>query len=94
MAGGLEVLYVCEDLHDLTGVLGGEAVDEGLADFVAEEVVEGGAERFVDDGGLLEVVVAEEVDLVEEVADVDAAEGVHLGEGEDTREAGCVLVWI
>ena len=58
-----------------------------MADFGAEQVVQGGAQCFVDDGGFLEVVVGEEVDLVEEVADVDAAQRVHLREGEYARES-------
>jgi hypothetical protein len=58
-----------------------------LADFVAKQIVQGRAQSLVDDAGLLEVVVAEEVNLIEEVADVDAAKRIHLGEGKDAWEA-------
>ena len=77
---------VDEDLHDLAEVLRGELVDEAGADFFREELVEGGLEALVHGFRVLEVVVEEEVELVEEVADVDAAEGVHLGKGEDAGE--------
>ena len=36
---------------------------------------------------MLEVVVGEEVELIEKVSDVDAAEGIHLRERKDEREA-------
>lgn len=90
MARGFEVLDVGENLNDLTGILRGETVDEGLADLVAEEIVERSAERFVDDGRFLEVIIREEVNLVEEVSYVDAAKWVHLGEGQD---AGKSKLW-
>lgn len=35
-------------------------------------------ERLVDDARVLEVVVREEIDLVEEVANIDAAKRIHL----------------
>lgn len=35
-------------------------------------------EGFIDDIGMLEVIVREEVELVQEVADVYTAHGVHL----------------
>jgi len=35
-------------------------------------------ESFVNDARVLEVVVGEKVDLIEEVADVDTAERIHL----------------
>jgi len=38
--GGLEVVEIGEDLDDLAGILGGEAIDKTLADFVAEKIVE------------------------------------------------------
>ena len=87
-AGGFEVRDVDQDLNDLAEVLGGEFGDERGADFGGEEVVEGGFKTFVDDFGVAEVrVVDEEVELVEKVANVDAAQWVHLREGEDARES-------
>jgi hypothetical protein len=35
-------------------------------------------ERFINDIGMLKVIVGEEVELVQEVADVYTAHGVHL----------------
>lgn len=35
---------------------------------------------------LLEILVTEDVVFVEEVADIETAEGVHLAKGEDTGE--------
>lgn len=43
-------------------------------------------QRFVNHVRVLEVVVRKEVELVQKVPDVDAAEGVHLREGQNTRE--------
>lgn len=34
--------------------------------------------RLVDEAGILEVVVGKEIELIQEVADVDATQGVHL----------------
>lgn len=95
---------VDEDLHYLAEVLGGETLDEGVADFFGEKGIEGlgylvgGSlerevsttdflEGLVDYVGVLEVVVGEEVELIEEIADVYAAEGIHLGEGENAGES-------
>src|SRR5207248_8299749 len=64
-------------------ILGGKLGDEGCTDFGREEVIEGRSEAFVDDFGVLEVGSHEEVELVDEVANIDAAEWVHLGERED-----------
>jgi hypothetical protein len=40
---------------------------------------------------VLEVVVGEEIELVEEISNIDTAEWVHLGEGEDAGEAMSLL---
>ena len=85
-AGRFEVGDVDQNLDDLAEVLRGEFRNERGADFGCEEVVESGLQTFVNDFWVLEVGGHEEVELVEEVADVDAAEGVHLGEGEDAGE--------
>jgi hypothetical protein len=66
------VFQVGEDLNDLARILGGESVDQGLADFFAEEVIERSHEGGVDNVRVLEIFVGELVDLVEKVADVDA----------------------
>jgi len=48
---------------------------------------------FVNNTGSLEVVVGKEVYLIEEVAYIDAAERIHLGEGEHAREANIIVSW-
>ena len=48
---------------------------------------------FVNNTGSLEVVVGKEVYLIEEVAYIDAAEWIHLGEGEHAREANTIVSW-
>ena len=58
------MLEVDEDLDYLAEILGREPLNEGLADFFGEELVEGFLELRVDYGGVLEVVVGEEVELV------------------------------
>jgi hypothetical protein len=40
-AGGLEILKIDEDLHDLAEVLGVQPFYEDFADFLAEEVIQG-----------------------------------------------------
>ena len=85
-AGGFEVGDIDENLDDLAKVLRGQFGYEGGTDFGCEEIVEGGFQTIVNDFGVLEVGGNEEVELVEEVADVDAAEWVHLGEGKHAGE--------
>ena len=94
-ARSFEVRDVDEDLDDLPKVLRGELGDERGADLRREEVVEGRFETFVDDFGVSKVGGDKEVELIEEVADVDATEWVHLGEGEDAGEdhVGDGAVW-
>jgi hypothetical protein len=45
-------------------------------------------EGLVNDIGVLEVIVGKEVELVQEIPDIYAAQGVHLGEGEHTGKSG------
>lgn len=44
-------------------------------------------ESLINDVGMLKVVVGEEVELIEEVPNVNAAQRIHLGEGQNTWKA-------
>lgn len=44
-------------------------------------------ERLVNDIGVLEVIVGKEVELVQEIPDIYAAQWVHLGEGKHARKS-------
>lgn len=41
----------------------------------------------IDDTGMLKMVVGEEVELIQEIPDIDAAKRIHLREGKHTRKA-------
>lgn len=41
---------------------------------------------------MLEVVVRKKVELVEEIANIDAAQGIHLGEGQNARKPKFAIV--
>jgi hypothetical protein len=53
---------------------------------LAEQVIQSGSQRFVDDCALLEIVIREEINLVEEIPNVDAAQWIHLTEWQYTGE--------
>lgn len=42
---------------------------------------------FINDIRMLEVVVREEIKLVQEISNINAAEWVHLREGQNTRKS-------
>ena len=44
-------------------------------------------ESLINDVGMLEMVVGKEVELIEEVPNVDAAQRIHLREGQNAWEA-------
>ena len=44
-------------------------------------------ESLVDDVGMLKMVIGKEVELIEEVPNVNAAQRIHLGEGQNTWKA-------
>lgn len=44
-------------------------------------------ESLINDIGMLKMVIGKEVELIEEVPNVNAAQGIHLGEGQNTWKA-------
>jgi hypothetical protein len=44
-------------------------------------------EGIIDDSRLLEMVIGEKVELIQEVANVDATQGIHLRKWQNTRKS-------
>ena len=50
------------------------------------------SECVINNVGMLEMIIREEVELIQEVPDINAAEGIHLRKREDAGESKFVLV--
>lgn len=49
-------------------------------------------QRVINDSRLLKVIIGEEVELVQEVANINAAKGIHLGERQNTWKSRYVSI--